>query len=188
MTIDTSLGAVFNYDKDQKLEYFKKYDYVDIRVLLEGEVAFSNIIKLILEHGLNDKNKILENKIEGCAFINKNKTELIECYSERIQLLDTIPSPYTTGLMDEFFDGKLIPVIQTTRGCPFSCNFCVESDKYYSKIKSFQTQYAIDELDYIGKKISRTPEVKTLQIADSNYGMYKRDKLISEKILELQLQ
>ena len=179
-------GPDFPKDKDQKLEYFKKYDYVDIRVLLEGEVAFSNIIKLILEHGLNDKNKILENKIEGCAFINKNKTELIECYSERIQLLDTIPSPYTTGLMDEFFDGKLIPVIQTTRGCPFSCNFCVESDKYYSKIKSFQTQYAIDELDYIGKKISRTPEVKTLQIADSNYGMYKRDKLISEKILELQ--
>ena len=69
----------------------------------------------------------------------------------RIKELDEIPSQNLTGLMDKFFDGKLIPVIQTTRGCPFSCNFCVESDSYYSKIQSFQTQYAIDKswLDYV---------------------------------------
>tara|TARA_Y100000294_G_C8563817_1_gene340073 strand:+ start:412 stop:2454 length:2043 start_codon:yes stop_codon:yes gene_type:complete len=179
-------GPDFAKDYDKKLEYFKKCDYVDIRILLEGEIAFSNLIKLILKHGIVNKDKIFKDKIEGCSFLHKNKTSLVEVHTERIQLLDEIPSPYTTGLLDEFFDGKLIPVIQTTRGCPFSCNFCVESDKYYSRIKNFQTQYAIDELDYIGKKISKTPTVTNLQIADSNYGMYKRDKIISEKILELQ--
>ena len=179
-------GPDFPKDYSQKLEYFKKNEYVDIRVLLEGEVAFSNIIKLILDYGINAKDKILNEKIDGCVFLNKNKTSLVECYAPRIQLLDTIPSPYTTGILDEFFNGKLIPVIQTTRGCPFSCNFCVESDDYYSKIKNFQTEYAVNELDYIGQKISKTPSVTTLQIADSNYGMYKRDKFISEKILELQ--
>ena len=179
-------GPDFPKDYGQKLEYFKKNEYVDIRVLLEGEVAFSNIIKLILNYGINAKDKILNEKINGCVFLNKNKTSLVESYAQRIQLLDTIPSPYTTGILDEFFNGKLIPVIQTTRGCPFSCNFCVESDDYYSKIKNFQTEYAVNELDYIGQKISKTPSVTTLQIADSNYGMYKRDKFISEKILELQ--
>ena len=179
-------GPDFAKDYDQKLEYFLKYNYVDIRVLLEGEIAFSNLIKLILDHGIANKNKIFKDKIEGCSYLHKNKSELVEVHTERVKLLDEIPSPYTTGLLDEFFDGKLIPVIQTTRGCPFSCNFCVESDKYYSKIKSFQTQYAVDELDYIGKKISKTPTVTNLQIADSNYGMYRRDKFMSEKILELQ--
>jgi len=179
-------GPDFTKNYDQKLEYFKKFNYIDIRVLLEGEVAFSNIVKLILKHGIKNRSKILNDKIEGCVFLNQDKNELIQGSTSRIQLLDTIPSPYTTGILDDFFDGKLIPVIQTTRGCPFSCNFCVESDSYYSKIKSFQTKYALDELDYIGKKISKTPEVNTLQIADSNYGMYKRDKLLSEKILELQ--
>ena len=185
-TITVLGGPDFAKDYDQKLEYLKKHDYIDIRVLLEGEVAFSNIIKLVLEHGINNKSKILNGKIEGCVYFNKEETKLIEGPLGRIQLLDTIPSPYTNGLLDEFFDGKLIPVIQTTRGCPFSCNFCVESDSYYSKIKSFQTQYALDELEYIGDKVSKTPAITTLQIADSNYGMYKRDKLISEKILELQ--
>ena len=179
-------GPDFAKDYDQKLEYFLKYNCVDVRVLLEGEIAFSNLIKLILNHSIVNKNKIFSDKIEGCSYLNRNKTKLIEAYTERVQYLDEIPSPYNTGLLDEFFDGKLVPVIQTTRGCPFSCNFCVESDKYYSKIKSFQTEYALNELDYIGKKISITPTVTNLQIADSNYGMYKRDKLISEKILDLQ--
>ena len=34
------------------------------------------------------------------------------------------PSPYTTGLLDEFFDEKLTPMVQTSRGCPYSCTFC----------------------------------------------------------------
>ena len=37
-------GPDFAKDKDQKLEYFKENKYIDVRVLLEGEVAFSNII------------------------------------------------------------------------------------------------------------------------------------------------
>ena len=37
-------GPDFAKDKSQKLEYFKKYDYIDVRVLLEGEIAFSNLI------------------------------------------------------------------------------------------------------------------------------------------------
>ena len=45
---------------------------------------------------------------------------------ERIKDLTEIPSPYLEGKLDEFFDGKLQPTIQTTRGCPFACTFCVE--------------------------------------------------------------
>tara|TARA_Y100000590_G_scaffold445038_1_gene576599 strand:+ start:16079 stop:18127 length:2049 start_codon:yes stop_codon:yes gene_type:complete len=179
-------GPNFTKNPNQKIEYFKNNDFIDIRVLLEGEIAFSNILKRILKCGIQNKDKIFSEKIEGSVFPSKNKLDLLEAHTARIQYLDEIPSPYTTGLMDEFFDGKLFPVIQTTRGCPFSCNFCVESAKYYSKIKSFQIQYALDELDYIANKISKTPTVTDLQIADSNYGMYKKDKQISEKILELQ--
>ena len=37
-------GPDFAKDYDKKLEYFKKCDYVDIRILLEGEIAFSNLL------------------------------------------------------------------------------------------------------------------------------------------------
>ena len=43
----------------------------------------------------------------------------------RHKMVDEIPSPWLTGIQDEFFDGKLAPMIETNRGCPFTCTFCV---------------------------------------------------------------
>ena len=97
---------------------------------------------------------------------------------ERIRDLTEIPSPYTTGRLDEFFDGKLLPIIQTNRGCPFSCTFCVEGVSYYNKIYTNMPSKVAAEIDYIGRKML---EVRgrggrnDLFIADSNFGMYKND-------------
>ena len=39
--------------------------------------------------------------------------------------LDDVPSPYVTGIFDHFLNNKdYMPLIQTNRGCPFSCIFC----------------------------------------------------------------
>ena len=39
--------------------------------------------------------------------------------------------------MDKFFDGKLIPMLQTNRGCPFSCTFCTDGKADVNKVNSF---------------------------------------------------
>jgi len=179
-------GPDFPLDPEQKLQYFQKNQYVDARVLFEGEVSFSDIIDRVLKYGVYSKSKIFHEPIDGCAFINKEKDRLIEGQPTRIEDLNQIPSPYTTGLLDEFFDGKLVPIIQTSRGCPYKCNYCVEADNYYSKIKSFNVSSVEDELEYIGEKITQTSKINMLHIADSNFGMYRNDTLISEKISDLQ--
>ena len=56
---------------------------------------------------------------------------------DRIKSLDEIPSPYLTGILDEFFDGRLVPMIQTNRGCPFSCTFCVDGSASVNKESIF---------------------------------------------------
>ena len=97
---------------------------------------------------------------------------------ERISDLSEIPSPYLTGKLDEFFDGKLMPILHTVRGCPFTCTYCVESVVYYAKKcrKSNDTLKAA--IDFIGKKMKDVCDAggrNDLHIADSNFGMYKED-------------
>ena len=69
--IITVLGGP-NFVKNTELrkEYFLKNDYIDVRVPYEGEIAFSNLLKLILEHGIKSKDKIFKDPINGCVFLN----------------------------------------------------------------------------------------------------------------------
>ena len=68
----------------------------------------------------------------------------------RILELDKhLPSPYTTGLLDEFFDDKLTPMIQTSRGCPYSCTFCHDGIAYMNKTRAFSQDRVREELAYI---------------------------------------
>ena len=90
----------------------------------------------------------------------------------RLQDLTVIPSPYTEGLLNKFFEQKLIPTIQTNRGCPFACTFCTEGSSYYNKIYRTSLERKVAEVDYI---VARTKYTKTLRITDSNFGMYRED-------------
>ena len=72
---------------------------------------------------------------------------------------------------DEFLDGKLLPITQTNRGCPFTCTFCVDGIKdrsrvYYKEVSRFEK-----ELEYIATHY----EGKVLTLADLNFGMYNQD-------------
>ena len=80
--------------------------------------------------------------------------------------------------MDEFFDGKLQPTIQTTRGCPFACTFCVEGLDYYTKVYRNSFEKTSLDLEYIAKKmydVRKKGGRNDLWLVDSNFGMYSQD-------------
>jgi len=87
------------------------------------------------------------------------------------------------GLMDKFFDCKLVPAIQTNRGCPFTCTFCTEGGRYYTKVFKTSHERKIAEVEYIAERIQHT---KTLRITDSNLGMFEEDVKFFEYLGELQ--
>ena len=165
--------------------FLRKHPEIDFYVNGEGELAFANLMVELIRANMKKHN--LKHEIPSVHYIMSNGQAQITSSVERIKDLTEIPSPYLKGKLDEFFDGKLQPVIQTTRGCPFGCTFCVEGTSYYTKIYRNSQEKIKMELDYIGAKMQGVKNKggrNDLWLVDSNFGMYSQDldtcKLIAE--------
>jgi len=86
--------------------------------------------------------------------------------------LSVIPSPYLSGLLDSLIvEGKnYSTIIETNRGCPYSCTFCDQEALYYNKVSMFDLETIYKEIDWAVEH-----KVDFLYFADSNLGMFDRD-------------
>jgi len=178
-------GPNIPLEGERQKEYVDRYKELDLYVLGEGEFLSAEVIRRYVDSGL-DKAKMMREEIPSSVYRRDGVAYRSEMW-ERKKEVDEIPSPWLTGIQDIFFDGKLAPMIETNRGCPFTCTFCVQGERWYTKVHYFAKERVLDELTYIAKLIkSRSPKMGTLRIADSNYGMFERDVDISEHIGKLQ--
>ena len=179
-------GPNFPQDLESQQSFMKNCSSVDFYVPIEGEIGFSNIVEEVLNISeLDYKKEILFKKpIDGCISHNPDGSLQFSIPEIRTKKLDEIPSPYLTGLMDKFFDGKLTPMIQTNRGCPFTCTFCVDGADTVNRVNQFGLERVSSELDYIGEHV--TNNVHSLHISDLNFGMYPRDLEICDDIVGIQ--
>jgi len=175
-------GLNFPIVADEKLEFLRHNSTIDFYIEIEGEYGFSNLVQKILEYDYNiDKLKAQAGPLSNCSYLLNG--QLVSGPAERIQELDEVPSPYLTGILDDFFKYPLDPIIQTTRGCPFSCAFCIDGREISNKIRRFDSNRIREELNYISDKVEYTDKLK---IADLNFGMYAEDETTSKYIAELQ--
>ena len=177
-------GTNYPFDEVSQEGFLRKHPDIDIHIFYEGELAFTNIVERALSVSLPIQ--VLNDSLDGCQFISPSDGSFVSGNPlPRISDLDIIPSPYTTGLMDKFFDGSLTPMMETARGCPFACNFCNAGDDYFNKINKFSDHYEREELYYIAERAVRTG-VGHLTFADNNFGMVPRDANTSKLIHECQ--
>jgi len=179
-------GPNFPQDLESQQSFMKNCSSVDFYVPIEGEIGFSNIVEEVLNISeLDYKKEILFKKpIDGCISRNPDGSLQFSIPEIRTKKLDEIPSPYLTGLMDKFFDGKLTPMIQTNRGCPFTCTFCVDGADTVNRVNQFGLERVSSELNYIGEHV--TNNIHSLHISDLNFGMYPRDLKICDDITDIQ--
>ena len=177
-------GTNYPFAADGQLEFLSQRPFVDFHVSYEGEKAFVNLIKSCVE--CRDVKELRERPVDGCQSISPTTRRLITGIPvPRTKNLDEVPSPYVTGLLDDFFDGQLIPLLETNRGCPFMCNFCNAGEDYYKKVNQFSTEYLRQEWHYIAPRIVEAG-VTTVVFADNNFGMYPRDAELCRMLKELQ--
>lgn len=183
-TVTVQGGTNYPFHPKGQLEFLSTRPNTDFYIYYEGEVAFLNFLKRFLD--VRNLTEMKEAPIAGCQFLSPRDGTLISgSLVARLKSLDEIPSPYVTGLLDEFFDGRLTPMIETNRGCPFKCNFCNAGDDYFDKVNMYSLEYVISEIQYIAPRISAVG-VSNLTIADNNFGMYRRDADICRVIRDMQ--
>lgn len=161
---------------DRTEEFLRENPYIDIACNGEGERTFTDI--------LDSYPNIEHEKINSIAYI-KDDMFMQTPRGERIRDIGIIPSPYLSGtfdrLMQENNDHWLF-LLETNRGCPFSCTFCDWGSAVAAKVSQFPLQRVLDELEWIAKK-----KIEFIFCCDANFGMLARDLDIARHAVKMNL-
>ena len=175
-----------NFDEcspDWMERFFKHKPQLELFIAGPGEWSFVQFIKLLDVHGC-EVNRIPPEEWPPSFYGFDHDRNLIvhnPCTSAQEVDLAEIPSPYLTGLLDQFLeDENLHPIIETNRGCPYSCTFCSWGSDEKSKIYKFPLERVLNEIRYIAQRSRHSN--RQLYIADANFGIFKRDMDISKEI------
>lgn len=181
-------GPNISIEEERQKRYLEQHPEIDLYVLGEGDFLAAEVMRHYLDAG-KDLEAFRRRAIPSCAYRREDGSIHHEKMWDRHAEIEDIPSPWLTGIQDEFFDGRLAPLMETNRGCPFTCTFCVQGTRWYTKVHNFSVDRIKEEIRYVSRKIHElSPSMGTLRIADSNYGMFERDIEISEEIGRMQKQ
>ncbi|GFE59985.1 B12-binding domain-containing radical SAM protein [Geobacter sp. AOG2] len=96
---------------------------IDFVIKGEGEQVFHQLITALVRHG--DSNLLERSLGEIDNLYYRDGDDITSGpLSKHFMELDTIPSPFEAGLVDL---KKPLVYYETSRGCPFSCAFCLSS-------------------------------------------------------------
>ena len=162
-------------------QYFLDYPHVDITVRGEGEVTVTEILEA-LRPGIKAEPVDLSvlRDVPGLSFRQGN--EVVQtAMRPQIQDLDSLPSPYLSGLFDAYREATPeFAVIETNRGCPYGCTFCDWGSATMSRIRAFNLERVFAELEWCAQN-----RIPTINVADANFGIWERDVVIAQKVVEL---
>ena len=172
-------GPNYGLSEEECHDFLCRYPAIDFHIVKEGELAMVELVKNLVRYNFDVESLTQAGiPLHSCHFMKQGQLVTHDLLP-RIKNLEELASPYLIGLMDKFFDTTLVPMIHTTRGCPFKCTFCTEGALYYQKVA--QRIDLKNELDYITARLN---EQQDLYISDANFGMFKEDinkaKLIAQ--------
>ena len=176
-------GPNYPDSADAQRRFLAAQPGIDFYVYKEGELPFLDLYRRLDAAGFDaEALRASRAEIPGVHYLAGD--DLVAAPPPpRERDLDTLPSPYLAGLLDPFFEQPgLTPLIQTKRGCPFQCTFCVEGADYYTKLASVGTDRFREEIEYIAAREKGSP---VLHIADSNFGMYEHDLELCDLLAEV---
>ena len=174
-------GPNYPIDDGAREEWLRAHPAVDVHVSGEGEGPFAGLVDAWYRHG-GDLDAVKREPIGGSHSIVDGAFMRHDDVGARMANLDLIPSPYLAGYLDEFLsDVTIVPLLESNRGCPFTCTFCVDGIGARTKVYWKSASRFEEELEYIAQRYSG----KVLDLADVNFGMYKQDVEVTKAIVRV---
>ncbi|MBD7942919.1 MULTISPECIES: B12-binding domain-containing radical SAM protein [Psychrobacillus] len=172
-TVDPSItiilgGPEVSYDTNVWLRQVKEIDYI---VVGEGEQAFKETLDF-----LSDKKDVKD--VPGLAYVQNDKF-ILNPLPPKLDLRES-PSPYRFE-EDLAYLSKRIVYIETSRGCPFSCQFCLSSIEV--GVRYFNREKVKEDIRYLMQNGAKTIKFvdRTFNISRS-YAMEMFQFLIDEHL------
>jgi anaerobic magnesium-protoporphyrin IX monomethyl ester cyclase len=161
-------GPEVTYDVS---EWMKKIPEADFIVIGEGETTFKKLLTAL--HGDKDYSKV-----SGIAYRADGKT-VIHPQAEKLDLKD-LPSPFRF-VEDIPHLSKRVTYVETSRGCPFNCQFCLSSIEV--GVRYFDREKVKEDIRYLMKNGAKTIKFvdRTFNISRS-YAMEMFQFLIDEHL------
>ncbi len=127
-------------------EILKSRPFIDFIIKGEGEASFPELVSMLY--------KARESKAAGSALCDgeaalvkglayRSGDKIIENEAVVIKDLDSIASPYTDEMISSL--KHRIVYFESSRGCPFSCSYCLSSVN--EGVRNFSLQRVFDDLD-----------------------------------------
>jgi len=165
------------------IEFLEDAKNIDIAVIGEGEYTMLDIVRFFEGH-----KKISD--VQGIAY---RKGEKVVLNSPRpfIKNLDDLSYPaYHLVEMEQYLNPRKIEYrsfkcraisMITSRGCPFSCNFCSVHLHMGKMFRAHSVDYVVDHIEHVVNKY----RVKTIYFEDDNLTLdLRRFEAICDKIIE----
>jgi putative methyltransferase len=157
-------------------DFLERHPYVDIVVHGEGEISFQRLLREGLQAHPD------WSKVPGISFRQGGRT--ISTPHEKLPRNIVMRSPYLEGYMDRAIAVcralklDFIAPWETNRGCPYSCTFCDWGSNTMSKIRTFELDRLMKEVEFFGRA-----QVPGVHINDANFGILPRDSEIAQKLV-----
>jgi len=170
-------------EQESYLRSVPEFDVASRGPTYEGERAFLNLVTRYAEVGKSVAG-LQEEVVPANVWVRKGDGEFMHGGEiERIGDLDEIPSPYLSGMMDPFLDSGFFPLLQMSRGCPFTCTFCNSAVADNNRVHRHSVDNVFADMLYLAERVK--PETP-LCFADDNFGMYPWDEELADRIANLQ--
>ena len=146
--------------------------FVDFLTHGEGEESTAQLLKAL-------SGSLTFEQVPNLSYRQNGKLLTTKSYTPSD--ISSYPSPYLMGVFDEIIDDhpdvEFHAVLETNRGCPYTCSYCEWG--YTHRIRQRSLDVIKKEIDWISNR-----RIEYCYCADANFGIFERDIEIAEYVIE----